>query len=111
MPKGAAARDTTIGGLTNDTAYVFRVFAETALGSGIRAEVEATPKAPVCSLEGPTQPTVAENTPTTEAVATYTIRGADCGLASWLALGGTDASCVCVAGIGHLADVALWYLT
>ena len=100
MPKGAAARDTTIGGLTNKTAYVFRVFAETALGSGIRAEVEATPKAPVCSLEGPSAATVAENTATTEAVATYTLRGADCGLAAWLALGGTDASAFALQGSG-----------
>ena len=100
VPGGAAARDTTIGGLTNDTAYVFRVFAETALGSGIRAEVEATPKAPVCSLGGPTQPTVAENTATTETVATYTISGADCGLAEWLALGGTDASAFALQGSG-----------
>ena len=100
VPKGAAARDTTIGGLTNGTAYVFRVFAETALGSGIRAEKTATPKAPVCSLGGPTQPTVAENTATTETVGTYTISGADCGLAEWLALGGTDASSFALQGSG-----------
>ena len=100
VPGGAAARDTTIGGLTNGTAYVFRVLAETALGSGARAEEEATPKAPVCSLEGPTQPTVAENTATTEAVATYAIRGADCGSATWLALGGTDASAFQLQGSG-----------
>ena len=87
-------------GLTNGTAYVFRVFAETALGSGIRAEVEATPKAPVCSLGGPTQATVGENIATTEAVATYTISGADCGLAEWLALGGTDASSFALQGSG-----------
>ena len=88
VPGGAAARDTTIGGLTNGTAYIFRVLAENGVGSGARAEKTATPKAPLCPITGPTAPTVAENTATTEAVATYTVSGDDCGSAVVVGVGG-----------------------
>ena len=100
VPGGAAARDTTIGGLTNGTAYIFRVLAENGVGSGARAEVTVTPEAPSCPITGPPKPTVAENTATTEAVATYTVSGDDCGSASWLALGGTDKSAFALQGSG-----------
>ena len=110
VPGGAAARDTTIGGLTNGTAYVFRVLAETALGSGIRAEEEVTPKAPVCLIAGPTRPTVAENTATTEAVGTYTLSGNDCGVAVWLTLGGTDQSTFQLQGSGTGDAPVAWSL-
>ena len=100
VPGGAAARDTTIAGLTNDTAYIFQVLAENAVGRSVPAEVPATPKPPVCSLAGPFTATVAENTPTTEAVATYRITGDGCGAASWLALAGTDQSAFALQGSG-----------
>ncbi|MYC69496.1 MAG: hypothetical protein F4X17_02170, partial [Gemmatimonadetes bacterium] len=100
VPGGAAAQDTTIEKLTNRTAYVFQVVAENAVGRGVPAEVPATPKAPVCLIAGPTQPTVAENTPTTEAVGTYTITGAGCGAAEWLALQSSDASAFQLQGSG-----------
>ena len=100
VPGGATARDTTIAELPNDTAYLFQVLAENEVGRGVWAEKEATPKAPPCTLEGPTAATVAENTPTTNAVATYTPSGDGCGSASWLALGGTDASAFALQGSG-----------
>ena len=100
VPGGAAAQDTTIGGLTNGTAYLFRLLAENGVGNGARAEKTATPEAPSCPITGPPKPTVAENTPTTEAVATYTISGDDCGAAEWLTLGGTDASAFALQGSG-----------
>ena len=100
VPGGAAAQDTTIKELTNGTAYVFQVVAENAVGRGVPAEKEATPKAPRCSIAGPFAATVAENTPTTEAVATYAFSGNGCGAARWLALDGTDARAFALQGSG-----------
>ena len=100
VPGGAAAQDTTIKELTNKKAYVFQVVAENAVGRGVPAKKEATPKAPVCTLAGPFAATVAENTPTTKAVATYAFSGNGCGTAKWLALAGTDASAFALQGSG-----------
>ena len=100
VPGGATARDTTLAELPNSTAYVFQVLAENAVGRGAWAEAEATPQAPVCSIAGPTAATVAENTPTTTALGTYTLSGNDCGVAVWLALGGTDQSAFQLQGSG-----------
>ena len=100
VPGGAAAQDTTIKELTNKKAYVFQVLAENAVGRGVPAEKEATPKAPRCSIAGPFAATVAENTPTTKAVATYAFSGNGCGAARWLALDGTDASAFALQGSG-----------
>ncbi len=65
VPGGWSARDTTFGGLTNDTAYAFEVVAENRVGRGERAEASATPqatsRAATCTLTGPATPTVAEN--------------------------------------------------
>ena len=89
-----------VDGLTNETTYTFQVRAHNNVGAGPAAEETATPKAPVCSITGPTAATVAENTPTTTAVATYTLSGKDCGVAVWLTLGGTDQSAFALQGSG-----------
>ena len=93
VPGGWSARDTTLGGLTNDTAYAFEVVAENRVGRGERAEASATPqatsRAATCTLTGPATPTVAEHA--TGAVGQYTVAGAGCGSVAWLALGGADA--------------------
>ena len=51
VPGGGSARDTTLAGLDNGTAYLFRVLAENAAGAGgPRAEVTATPLGPPANL-------------------------------------------------------------
>ena len=96
VPGGWSARDTTLVGLTNETAYVFRVVAENGVGRGDRAGVEATPQAPACSITGPATPTVAENA--TGVVGQYTVAGAGCGSVAWLALGGAAAGAFALQG-------------
>ena len=78
----------TVTSLTNGTAYSFEVRAVNSYGDGTVASAEATPQATVCSLTGPTGPTVAENA--TASVGTYTV-GGGCGASSSWTLGGTDA--------------------
>ena len=82
------ATSQTVTSLTNGTAYSFEVRAVNSYGDGTVASAEATPQAPVCSLTGPTGPTVAENA--TASVGTYTV-GGGCGSSSSWTLGGTDA--------------------
>ena len=110
VPGGAAAQDTTIKELTNKKAYVFQVLAENAVGRGVWAEAEATPKAPSVLDCGPVRgrrwlktPPRPRRWPPTRSAATAAARRSGW---RWT---GTDAECVCVAGIGHGADVALCY--